>query len=135
MCSVVNVGLAIGLTIFFFILFCVICPIVICVLIWCCVAGALGAAFRTSSRPVTQTVTTTGPPATAGVVVASTTTQVGEQHKHTNIITSIHIHNKKFFLYEVSLLCVYFQYHYTCLLLCLAMSNEKYCKATTFNSY
>ena len=86
------VGLAVGISVAVFILF-VICPIVICVLIWCCVAGALGAAFRTSNRPVTQTVTTTGPPTTAGVIIASTT-QVGgiympKQHTHTHTNTHI----------------------------------------------
>ena len=61
-------GLAVGLTIFFFILFCVVVPIAICVLIYCCVAGALGTAFR--SRPVT-TVTSHAPQPAATVVTTT----------------------------------------------------------------
>ena len=58
---------------FFFVLFCVIAPIVVCVLIWCCVAGALGASFR-NSRPTT-TVTTTPATVVATPTVVTTTSQ------------------------------------------------------------
>ena len=58
---------------FFFVLFCVIAPIVVCVLIWCCVAGALGASFR-NSRPTT-TVTTTPATVVATPTVVTATSQ------------------------------------------------------------
>jgi hypothetical protein len=60
-------GLAIGLSVFFFILFCVVIPIAICFLIYCCVAGPLQHALG-GSTVVRTTVNTQAQVPAAGVV-------------------------------------------------------------------
>ncbi|CAI8023506.1 Low-density lipoprotein receptor-related protein 4 [Geodia barretti] len=51
------VGLAIGLSVFFFVLFCVVIPIAICVLVYYCVAGPLRQVLSGGSTTI-QTVAT-----------------------------------------------------------------------------
>ena len=50
----VNVGLAIGLSVASFILFCVVAPVItcICTLIFCCKAGEMSGAVRTVTKRV-----------------------------------------------------------------------------------
>ena len=65
--STAAAGLAVGLSVFFFILFCVVIPIAICVLIYCCVAGPLQHALG-GSTVVRTTVNTQAQVPAAGVV-------------------------------------------------------------------